>query len=219
MIERRSEQRQIHIQSVLFDFDGTISTLRCGWEAVMAPMMREHIFACGKDSKETVQALVNTWIDESTGIQTIFQMKWLAEQVASRSGHALDPWDYKAEYNRRLMQSIDVKKTALARGTEKTDSYLMCGAIEFLRALREKGISIYVASGTDHPDVVTEAKVLGVYDLFDEIAGAPLHEENCSKEAVLRHLIHNHGLNGEQVAGSAMAKWRSCLDGKAEHLP
>ena len=27
--------------AVLFDFDGTISTLRCGWEKVMGPLFEE----------------------------------------------------------------------------------------------------------------------------------------------------------------------------------
>lgn len=200
MIERLTESRNIRVRSALFDFDGTISTLRCGWEKVMAPMMTEYIMACGRDEEDDVKKLVDAWIDESTGIQTIFQMKWLAQQVADRGGDALDPWDYKAEYNRRLMLDIDMKKARLASGEEAPDNYLMAGAVDFLKALRANGAAIYVASGTDHPDVVTEAKALGVYELFDEIAGAPLHEENCSKEAVLRRLIEDHGLNGSQVA-------------------
>lgn len=188
------------ISSALFDFDGTISTLRCGWENVMAPMMEEYIMACGCDLEADVHSLVNSWIDESTGIQTIFQMKWLSEQVSARGGAALDPWDYKAEYNRRLMLDIDRKKRLLAEGAAAPDKYLMAGAVEFIRALKFKGVRIYVASGTDHPDVVAEARALGVHSLFDEIAGAPPHEENCSKEAVLRRLINGHGLSGDQVA-------------------
>lgn len=193
-------KRAVRVSSVLFDFDGTISTLRCGWERVMAPMMVEYLMDCGRDTEAEAQALVDAWIDESTGIQTIFQMKWLAEQVAARGGKALDPWDYKAEYNRRLMLDIDRKKRLLAGGMAAPDEYLMAGAVDFLEALKAKGVRIYVASGTDHPDVVAEARALGVYALFDEIAGAPLHEENCSKEAVLRRLISDHGLTGDQVA-------------------
>lgn len=177
MIEKLTESRNIKVESALFDFDGTISTLRCGWEKVMAPMMVEYIMECGKDDENDVKQLVDAWIDESTGIQTIFQMKWLAEQVAARGGNVLDPWDYKAEYNRRLMLDIDQKKARLNSGEEQPENYLMAGSVEFLKALKANGVAIYVASGTDHPDVVTEAKALGVYGLFDEIAGAPLHEE------------------------------------------
>jgi len=188
------------VKAVLFDFDGTISTLRCGWEEVMAPLMEETILACGKDTEAEVKQLVSDWIDESTGIQTIFQMKWLAEQVAKRGGNALDPWDYKDEYNTRLMRRIEEKKKALQAGERNPEEYLMAGAVAFLKALKTKGVALYVASGTDHPDVVQEAKALGVYDLFDELRGAPPHEENCSKEAVLGALIRDHGLKGDEVA-------------------
>ncbi len=172
--------------AAIFDFDGTISTLRCGWEEIMAPMMVEYI---GPGSEE----MVKEYIAASTGIQTIYQMKWLAEQVEKAHGTALDPWEYKDEYNRRLMVGIEVKKQKLLSGEASPEDYLMAGAVDFLQALRQRGVRIYVASGTDHPDVQTEAGALGILDLFDELRGAPVREEKCSKEAVLRTLMEDHG--------------------------
>ena len=71
------------VSAVLFDFDGTVSTLRFGWEAVMKPLMLEMI--TGKTGIEYDAALekeVDDYINESTGIQTIHQMKWQAEYFA-----------------------------------------------------------------------------------------------------------------------------------------
>ena len=74
---------QSPVRAMVFDFDGTISTLRCGWEEVMQPMLEETLRACGgAESDAEIAALAARYIDESTGIQTIFQMKWLAQQVA-----------------------------------------------------------------------------------------------------------------------------------------
>lgn len=190
----------VRVASVLFDFDGTISTLRCGWEKIMEPLIVEVLLPYWKEDTAALEDMAKAYVNESTGIQTIFQMKWLAEQVALMGGQPLDPWDYKDEYNRRLMLEIEKKKQHLFDGTEKPDDYLMAGSVAFLQALKEHGVQILVASGTDHPDVVTEAKALGVFDYFDELAGAPLREESCSKEAVLRRLIHEHHLEGSQVA-------------------
>lgn len=181
------------IKAVLFDFDGTISTLRCGWEEVMEPLMAEVL---GGD--ETLP-LVRAYIDESTGIQTIFQMKWLAEQARARGLDALDPWAYKDIYNRRLMVRVEEKLLALERGQASPEDFLMAGAADFLRALKEKGVRVYGASGTDHPDVLREARALGVYGFFDDLCGAPLREESCSKEKVLGELIGKHGLSGGRV--------------------
>lgn len=188
------------IHAVLLDFDGTISTLRCGWEEVMGPLMVEILAACGKETEAELVPLVDAYIDVSTGIQTIFQMKWLAQQVAQRGGVPLDPWEYKEEYNRRLMQRVADKKQALLDGKEKPEQYLMAGSVEFLQALKARGVRCYVASGTDHPDVVAEARALGVDGYFNEIAGAPLRQENCSKETVLKRLMQDYGLHGDQVA-------------------
>ena len=188
------------VKAVLFDFDGTISTLRCGWEEVMAPLMIEKLSACGCETKDECARLVDAYINESTGIQTIFQMKWLSEQVVSRGGPTVDPWEYKAEYNDQLMKRIEEKKANLQQGLQSADQYLMSGAEEFLRMLKDEGIHTYVASGTDHPDMVTEAKALGVYSYFDELMGAPVHEENCSKEAVLKKLIEKNKLVGDDIA-------------------
>ena len=188
------------VSAAVFDFDGTVSTLRCGWEEVMEPLMAETLCAVSPEPEEAVRKRVAAYINESTGIQTIFQMQWLAGEVARLGGRARDPWEYKAEYNRRLMRRVDEKKARLASGQEKAEQYLIAGVRELLCDLRERGTRIYAASGTDHPDVAAEAGALGVYALFDELRGAPPHETGCSKEAVLRELISDRGLPGTQIA-------------------
>ncbi len=185
------------IKAVLFDFDGTISTLRCGWEDVMAPLMVETLCAAGESGD--VAAKVAGYIDQSAGIQTIFQMQWLAEQVKALGQEPLDPWDYKAEYNRRLMQRVVQRREDVERGRKDADCYLVSGSVAFLEALKDRGISLYVASGTDQADVESEADILGVAKYFYEIAGAPLHEASCSKERVIRNLLQSSGLTGKEL--------------------
>jgi len=180
------------VTTVLFDWDGTISTLRHGWEGIMEPMMIELL---GDDSAEAVRA----YIDESTGIQTIHQMKWLAEQTRLRTGTAADPWTYKAEYNRRLMEPVSLRLSALRSGAARREDYLIAGGEALLRSLCERGVALYVASGTDDPDVRAEVEVLGLTKYFTKIAGAPLGVENCSKERVIRELL-SAGIPGGELA-------------------
>jgi phosphoglycolate phosphatase-like HAD superfamily hydrolase len=165
------------VTAVLFDFDGTLSTLRHGWEKVMEPMMTELL---GEERGEEVRAYIN----ESAGIQTIHQMKWLAGQVAVLRGKAEDPWFYKTEYNRRLMEIVTRRMTALRR-----EDHLIAGSEALLETLCRHGIDLYAASGTDDPDVRNEAAALGLTRYFKRIAGAPLGVEDCSKESVMRELI------------------------------
>lgn len=183
------------VRAVLFDFDGTISTLRCGWERVMKPLMLQMI--AGDKRDDALAREVDTYIDESTGIQTIHQMKWLAERAKMSNPDAPDdPWWYKAEYNRRLMVEVERRIADLAGGKENRARFLIAGSAAFLEVLRARGIRLYVASGTDHPDVVREAGALGLSKLFSLIAGAPVGSESCSKEAVIEKLIAEEGLSG-----------------------
>jgi phosphoglycolate phosphatase-like HAD superfamily hydrolase len=193
-------ESRMRIEAALFDFDGTISTLRQGWETVMRPLMIEMISGPYPPDDNLVRE-VDEYIDESTGIQTIFQMQWLAEAVKryGRNPEVHDSWWYKAEYNRRLMNIIEGRIKALEEGKQKPEDYMVCGVKDFLEALRARGIKLFVASGTDHPDVVREVKALGLANYFTEIAGAPLGQAGCSKEAVLRRLITERGLCGQQL--------------------
>ena len=54
------------VKAIVCDFDGTFSTLRCGWEAVMKRMMMKYL---------PDEAWIDEFIGETTGVQTILQMK------------------------------------------------------------------------------------------------------------------------------------------------
>jgi len=145
---------------------------------------------------------VEDYIDRSTGVQTIHQMVWLAEAVARHglNPQVLDPWEYKAEYNRRLLAPVSARAQLIIDDHARPDDFMIAGSRAFLDAMRAAGIAIYVASGTDHADVAREVGVLGLTDYFVEIAGAPPGTMDCSKEAVLRRLVRDAGLRGPEVA-------------------
>lgn len=183
---------KMRITTAVFDFDGTLSTLRCGWEKVMEPLMTEYI--SGGEPDAAVTAMVREYIDRSTGVQTILQMKWLAEK-AMEYGRCKDapqdPWEYKAEYNRRLMKNVEKRRKDAENGNR--ERYLVSGSERFLKALNARGIRLLAASGTDEADVRQEAEALGLDRYFDEIAGAKPHSEDCSKQATLQRLLEQGG--------------------------
>ncbi|MDR3644112.1 MAG: HAD family hydrolase [Clostridia bacterium] len=189
-------------KAFLFDFDGTISTLRHGWEGIMEPLMLEMI--CGSTPPgEALKREVGEYIDSSTGIQTIHQMQWLAQAVKRHGlnpGASEDPWWYKAEYNRRLMIPVERRRQSILSGEVPRSRFLVRGSAEFLAAIKRSGAAIYVASGTDQQDVMREARALGVEGCFTEIAGALPGSMDCSKEAVLRRLMEVNFLRGPEIA-------------------
>jgi len=188
------------IKAIIFDFDGTISTFRHGWELVMEPLMMEMIGG-GTDSDELKQ-MIREYIDSSTGVQTIFQMQWLAEKVREYGLHPepKDAWWYKDEYNRRLMEQISGRIQSVQDGEVSSENYIMTGAVAFIKELKKRGFKLYLASGTDHDDVCKEAKILGVFELFELVMGAPERKAACPKEAVIRKIMQDQHLKGSEMA-------------------
>lgn len=187
---------------VLFDFDGTISVLREGWQEIMGPVCVEIICGGGEATEDVVEA-VNRMIDETTGIQTIFQMERLVEMVREfgrvPEEEVRDPWHYKGVYNERLLVPVRERLARLESGELTREDAMVPGVEDFLRGLRERGVTLYVFSGTDRDDVRNEAQRLGVADYFVEIWGAVPSKEEYSKEKVIRELIAAHGLHGSEV--------------------
>jgi len=87
------------------------------------------------------------------------------------------------------MLEVQRRRDAVTVGTEEAEKYMVPGGTAFLEALREKGVTMYAASGTDEEDVQAEAAVLGLDGYFREIAGAKRTTDDCSKEAVLHRLV------------------------------
>ncbi len=152
---------------VLFDFDGTLSLIREGWPEVMVPLMVELLQATGtSESPDELRRLCADFVTALTGKQTIYQMIRLAEEIAGRGGRPEDPLVYKQQYLDRLMERIGGRREALRSGRTRPEEMLVPGSLELLAALRDRGTTLYVASGTDEPFVIEEVGLLGLDRYF-----------------------------------------------------
>lgn len=184
-------------RAALFDFDGTLSLIREGWQGVMIPYFCEELQASsGPIPEEEATAVVTGFVDRLTGKQTIYQCIALAEEIGRRGGSPKEPASYKAEYLRRLMQKIDWRRKGLADGAIRRGSLIVNGGEAFVRALKNAGLEIFCASGTDQPQVREEAALLGFDELFGEnIYGARDEDASaCAKETVIRRLLRERGI-------------------------
>ncbi len=189
------------IRHALFDFDGTISLIRAGWQEVMAPLMVEVLYDTprGRELGEgRLRELVAGYIAESAGIQTIHQMAWLAERVAEFGGEPRDPREYKRIYNERLLAHIADRLSALREGRASPEEFTLPGARGFLEGLCARGVKCYLASGTDEVYVREEAELLGVAGYFAGIYGAQEDWRRFSKRMVIERIVAEHGLRGEE---------------------
>ena len=191
------------IKHAIFDNDGTISTFRQGWEYIMAPMMVRAILGdryddAGETTLKKVRSAVDDLIDKTTGIQTLRQMLHLGELVREfgfvAEGDILDAHGYKEIYNEDLIAMVRRREAKLRRGEISTDDLSIKNAIPFLKALYEKGIRLWLTSGTDTADVRHEAEVLGYAYLFEErIFGATGDIDAEAKKMVLDSILDSIG--------------------------
>jgi phosphoglycolate phosphatase-like HAD superfamily hydrolase len=189
------------VRHVLFDFDGTVSVLRQGWEPVMQVVMLDAICAGNPPTPQLVTE-VRDYIDVSTGNLTILQMKWLAEKVKSVGMEAspLTAAEYKKRYLDALMVSVSKRLEALDTNNAAPQDYLIQGSMEFIRELAKKGAILYIASGSDHADVVRETNALGIADHFEGgIYGALDESESNSKEIIIQRILDDHQLSGNEL--------------------
>ncbi len=178
------------ITQAFFDFDGTVSLIRFGWEEVMQELMEETIAGDPKKVTPELRKHIREYIDESTGILTIYQMEWLAE-TAKRYGlnnTILTAKEYKAIYNERLLESKVRARMRDQRGEES--KLVLEGALVFISLLADRGVKLLLASGTDDTFVQREAAFLKVSRFFGgRIYGAMDDTEEFSKENIIRRSL------------------------------
>ncbi len=210
------------IKHVIFDHDGTVSTLREGWKKVMEQVMVKCILgpdhkAAAPDLFYKVTGRVREYIDMTTGLQTIVQMQALVEMVEEFAlvprGEILDKFGYKKIYNEALMQPVKSRIVKIKNGELNNTDFTVCGVVDFLKKLRDKGVTLYLASGTDREDVITEAATLGYADLFNGgIYGGVNDISKFSKKILIEEIIRDKGLFGPELAvfGDGPVEMQEC---------
>jgi phosphoglycolate phosphatase len=186
---------------VLFDFDGTLSLIRSGWAEVMVPMMVEVLAGLGTgETRSQLGALVDEYVMRLNGKQTIYQMIELADQVRRRGGAPKEPLEYKRAYLDLLHERIAGRLRELREGACAPEKYLVPGARALLEALRERGLRLYLASGTDEPYMRDEARLLDLEPLFDGgIFGALDDYKSFSKALLIERIIASAECRGEEL--------------------
>jgi len=209
VIEPSAVTGRAALRHAIFDHDGTLSTLREGWEEVMAPMMVRAVLgpaygATGPAVAADVRREVDELIDRTTGIQTLMQMKGLVELVRKRAFvpdvDVLDEHGYKTIYNDLLLERVHRRLAKIRSGELAREDFHMKNAIPLLAAMRDAGLTLHLASGTDEADVIAEANELGFGEFFDgRIYGSIGVIDHDAKKVVIERIIRENDIAGAQI--------------------
>ncbi|MGC9529954.1 MAG: HAD family hydrolase [Candidatus Bipolaricaulaceae bacterium] len=189
------------IRGALFDFHGTLSLIRRGWQRVMIDLMVETMATTpgGRARpREELAGRAGAFVARSAGRETIHQMRWLAQQVDELSGTPDSPAAYKQTYRQQLLRHIAGRRAALRQGRAAPEEFLVPGARPLLAALRARGVRCFLASGTDAPDVRQETALLGIDPYFVAVYGAADEPSGCSKRTAIGDILRQ-GISGPEL--------------------
>jgi phosphoglycolate phosphatase len=181
----------------------TLSLIREGWPQVMIPMMTAVLRQTGtSETDNELTAAVEEFVMRLNGRQTIYQMMQLADEVRARKGAPEEPLVYKHRYHDLLMQRIQTRLDGLRDGSAKPEDWTVPGSHAFLEALKARGLTLFLASGTDETFVKQEAELLGVSSFFGErIYGALDDHGKFSKKMIIERILRENNLSGEELLG------------------
>jgi phosphoglycolate phosphatase len=180
-----------------------LSLIREGWPDVMIPMMVRILQGTGTEEKQdALSRIVEDFVMRLNGRQTIYQMIQLADEVRQRGGVARDPLEYKHQYHDLLWERIRDRVHGLEQRTIAPEAMTVPGSHRLLATLRDRGLTLYLASGTDIQYVRNEAAAIGVAEFFGQhIYGALDDYKNFSKKMIIDRILGENNLQGEELLG------------------
>lgn len=209
LIRRPPVQRDF--KAAIFDFDGTVSLIRQGWQDVMQDYFMEMLrdtpaflaaSAMGREKEEEAElcGCVKGFINELTGKPTIYQCCRLDDEIALRGGERRDAEEYKAGYLARLMEKVDFRREGLRNGDIPPKKLTMPGFKAFADRLRGEGVRLYLVSGTDEQAVIAEAGLLGLDGVFNGGIFGARDDLTCpSKEYALQRITGDDNISVENI--------------------
>jgi phosphoglycolate phosphatase-like HAD superfamily hydrolase len=154
------------------------------------------------ETEEELRGIVEDYVGRLTGKQTMYQMIALADEVTKRGGAPREPLEYKKQYLDLLWEEIKDRVGELENGHAAPEKYLVPGSVALLEALKERGLKMYLASGTDQVFMRKEAGLLGLTGYFDGgVYGSLDDYKSFSKAILIQRLISSAECKGDEFLG------------------
>jgi phosphoglycolate phosphatase-like HAD superfamily hydrolase len=100
-----------------------------------------------------------------------------------------------------LWQKIEKRVEGLRKGQTDPEEFLVPGSRALLERLGEKGLKMYLASGTDEIYMKEEARLLGVTQYFDGGVYGALDDYSFSKAILIQRILSTSEFQGHEFLG------------------
>lgn len=189
----------VKLRLAIFDFDGTVSLLRTGWQEIMIGMMADFIPRLEGQVDGEAARISKELVHRTNGQPTLFQMQALASIVRERGGNALEPSSYKQLFLERLGDRVRPRLGAINAHAADPETWRMPGVKDILVEINSRGIQCHLASGTDASAVRTEIAALGLASYFETINGATSDADGSSKSALFARLVRQFDIKPKEM--------------------
>ena len=188
----------------LFDFDGTLSLIREGWPRVMVDLMLDRLREQRLITEPEAEcaAHVEAFVMALNGHPTARQMERFAQDVTARGGTPAEPAAYLQQYLDALMGVVRGRWESLESKRAQPSEWVVPNAHGVLRSLQERGVPLFVASGTDLAHVSREVELLELTPYVGGRVSAPKdNDASFRKRDVIEKVVRELGVRGEELIG------------------
>ena len=141
---------------------------------------------------------------DTTGIQTIVQMhglkKIVLEEGIIEKSKVKSGEEYKKIFLDKIMVSVNDRIKKFKKGERHLNDFSILGSVKMLNELKDRGLTLFLASGTDEENVIMEAMDLGYGKLFNGgIFGSKGNEIGDAKRIVINRIIKSGKCEGQNL--------------------
>ncbi len=198
------------VQYVIFDHDGTISTLRENSRDTLKRVMKKCIVGEQEHTIpvalcEKITRRVSNFVNVSTGLHPLLQMEELTEMVKEfnlvSEDQVLEPKEYFRIFTKTLMEPVRKNISRIEKGELEPTDFTIKGVEVLLEGLDDRGVTLILAGSIDVATVEQEAELLEYNHLFKGgIYGAMSDTDAFSKDALVEKIIKEHNLHAPEFA-------------------
>lgn len=189
---------------VMFDFDGTITVIREGWQAMLLNLFLELLLETPKGktiSNAETEQYARQGIESNIGKKPIYQCFTLIELIKNFGGTPLSAEQYQKECVCRLDKKVLPRMEYLRNGGDPAE-LMIPGTQELLTMLRRRGVKLYLVSGTEDDILKSDAELLGITKFFDGGLFGSLPDPDAFRKAmIVEKILQDNPICREELLG------------------
>ncbi len=188
------------VKCVVLDYDGTLTTLRKGWDKILSKYARQKINPGSSKTIPELEKRIRHLTDHAGGTtpkQLMSRLLKLIEDfgfVPKKDIKSID--DYALEYSVIFQSAIDKR---LENFHEHSESYVIHGVRPMLNFLRSQQTLNYVVTGSATNAVSNELVKLEMENHFIDVYGASLETVGNLKEDAIKEIMARHKLANSEI--------------------